>query len=74
MTPEQTTEHDEKLAADTAGAPEAAGQVSAAAAQSAENAVDDGPEHVPGNAWITMGLFAAFVIAFGTCASTFMFN
>lgn len=35
---------------------------------------DDGPENVPANAWITMGLFAAFVIAFGTCASTFMFN
>ncbi|GAA1324553.1 hypothetical protein ACFSWE_02970 [Leucobacter albus] len=36
--------------------------------------VDDNPENVPANAWITMGLFAVFVIAFGTCASTFMFN
>ncbi|KAM9861726.1 hypothetical protein ACI1US_02424 [Leucobacter sp. BZR 635] len=37
-------------------------------------AEDDGPEHVPANAWVTMGIFAVFVIAFGTCASTFMFN
>lgn len=38
------------------------------------NDVDDNPEHVPVNAWVTMGIFAVFVIAFGTCASTFMFN
>lgn len=35
---------------------------------------DDGPENVPANAWVTMGIFAVFVIAFGTCASNFMFN
>lgn len=35
---------------------------------------DDNPENVPGKAWVTMGIFAVFVIAFGTCASNFMFN
>lgn len=39
-----------------------------------EAALEELPENVPANAWVTMGLFAAFVIAFGTCASTFMFN
>lgn len=36
--------------------------------------VDDNPEQVPAKAWVTMAIFAVFVIAFGTCASTFMFN
>ncbi|KIP52805.1 hypothetical protein [Leucobacter komagatae] len=35
---------------------------------------DDNPENVPAKAWVTMGIFAVFVIAFGTCASNFMFN
>lgn len=46
----------------------------AAPAGDADVVLDDNPENVPTNAWVTMGLFAAFVIAFGTCASTFMFN
>ncbi|GAA1629091.1 hypothetical protein [Leucobacter chromiireducens] len=37
-------------------------------------ATDDGPEKLPMNTWVTLGLFAAFVVAFGTCASSFMFN
>lgn len=36
--------------------------------------VDDAPQDVPPKAWVTLVLFAAFVIAFGTCASTFMFD
>lgn len=36
--------------------------------------VDESPQDVPPKAWVTLVLFAAFVIAFGTCASTFMFN
>lgn len=36
--------------------------------------VDEGPEDVPMNTWVTLGLFAAFVVAFGTCASTFLFK
>ncbi|KUF05957.1 hypothetical protein [Leucobacter sp. G161] len=47
---------------------------SSAPAVEADAIDDDGPENVPANAWVTMGIFAVFVIAFGTCASTFMFN
>lgn len=39
-----------------------------------ESEVDDSPEKVPPKAWVTLVGFALFVIAFGTCASTFMFN
>lgn len=35
---------------------------------------DEAPQDLPPKAWVTLVLFAAFVIAFGTCASTFMFN
>lgn len=35
---------------------------------------EESPEQVPPKAWVTMLLFAGFVIAFGSCASMFMFN
>lgn len=35
---------------------------------------EDEPEVLPKNAWVTLGLFAAFVVAFGTCASTYLFR
>lgn len=35
---------------------------------------DESPEKLPPKAWVTLVGFALFVIAFGTCASTFMFN
>lgn len=43
-------------------------------AMDVDSAVDEGPEDVPMNTWVTLGLFAAFVVAFGTCASTFLFR
>ncbi|SJN10820.1 hypothetical protein FM113_10210 [Leucobacter sp. 7(1)] len=44
-------------------------------AHAAETTVpEEGPEKLPMNTWVTLGLFAAFVVAFGTCASSFMFN
>lgn len=35
---------------------------------------DETPDKVPPKAWVTLGLFAAFVVLFFTCANTFMFN
>ena len=35
---------------------------------------DETPDKVPPKAWVTLGLFAGFVILFFTCATTFMFN
>jgi len=35
---------------------------------------DDLPEDVPPKAWVTLVMFAAFVVAFGTCASAYLFN
>lgn len=35
---------------------------------------DESPQHLPPTAWATLIGFAAFVVLFGTCASTFMFN
>ncbi len=65
MTPNDSTQHEAAQVAET---------VAADATQPAAEVVDDNPEQVPAKAWVTMGLFAVFVIAFGTCASTFMFN
>lgn len=65
MTPNDSTQHEAAPVAET---------VAADATQPAAELVDDNPEQVPAKAWVTMGLFAVFVIAFGTCASTFMFN
>ncbi|KAM9866892.1 hypothetical protein ACIFOC_00213 [Leucobacter aridicollis] len=65
MTPNDNTQHEAAQVAET---------VAADATQPAAELVDDNPEQVPAKAWVTMGLFAVFVIAFGTCASTFMFN
>lgn len=76
MTPEQApeagaahavTDHVAELAAD----PQA---VAAAGAPAPEDVADEGPENLPMNTWVTLGLFAAFVVLFGTCASTFMFD
>lgn len=36
--------------------------------------LDESPEKVPPKAWVTLVGFALFVIAFGTCAATYMFN
>lgn len=44
-----------------------------AVAEAAEQLTDDNPENVPTNVWITLGLFAAFVIGFGTCAVKYLF-
>ena len=35
---------------------------------------DISPENVPPKAWVTLVGFAAFVVFFGTCAFTYMFN
>ncbi|TDP94280.1 hypothetical protein EDF62_0694 [Leucobacter luti] len=32
------------------------------------------PEKLPMGTWVTLSMFALFVVAFGTCASTFLFN
>lgn len=34
----------------------------------------DSPEKVPAKVWVTLVTFAAFVVAFLTCASKFLFN
>lgn len=60
----------EQAGAEGAVSPEAEGSQ----VQEEAPVADEHPEHVPVNAWVTMGIFAVFVIAFGTCASTFMFN
>ncbi|MFF8816890.1 hypothetical protein ACF07D_02675 [Leucobacter sp. NPDC015123] len=65
MTPNDSIQNEAAHVAET---------VAADATQPAAELVDDNPEQVPAKAWVTMGLFAVFVIAFGTCASTFMFN
>jgi hypothetical protein len=38
------------------------------------NGSEESPQDLPPKAWVTLVLFAAFVVAFGTCASTFIFN
>ncbi|WP_146120011.1 hypothetical protein [Leucobacter massiliensis] len=58
---------------EAAGAARADEVLRSEAAPGAEGA-DEGPESVPPKAWVTLVLFAAFVVAFGTCASTFMFD
>ncbi|WP_162903881.1 hypothetical protein [Leucobacter sp. wl10] len=35
---------------------------------------EESPQSLPPKAWVTLVLFAAFVLAFGSCASLFMFN
>lgn len=35
---------------------------------------DESPEKLPATAWVTLVLFAGFVVLFGTCAATYMFN
>ncbi len=35
---------------------------------------DGSPENVPPKAWVSLVGFAAFVVLFGTCAFTYMFN
>lgn len=35
---------------------------------------EESPEHLPPKAWVTLIMFAGFVIAFGTCASVFLFD
>ncbi|SJM52984.1 hypothetical protein [Gulosibacter sp. 10] len=35
---------------------------------------DEAPENLPPRAWVTLGIFALFVIGAGTCMTTWMFN
>lgn len=35
---------------------------------------DESPEKLPSSAWASLVIFAAFVVLFGTCAATYMFN
>lgn len=39
-----------------------------------ETPSEEAPEKVPPKAWVTLTIFAGFVILFFTCATTFMFN
>ncbi|MEB4616381.1 hypothetical protein [Leucobacter sp. M11] len=32
------------------------------------------PETLPANSWVTLGIFAAFVVLFAGCASTYLFR
>lgn len=57
-----------------APAPVQEAEASAAQAKANVGAPEEGPERLPMNTWVTLGLFAAFVVAFGTCASSFMFK
>lgn len=45
-----------------------------AASSAAAEAESEHPEKLPMGTWVTLSMFAVFVIAFGTCASTFLFN
>lgn len=76
MIPAQSPEHGAQQAAVDHAAELGADPQTAAVtgAAGAEDVVDEGPENLPMNTWVTLGLFAAFVVLFGTCASTFMFN
>lgn len=60
-------DHGTELAADTAAA-------QAARQPQGVPGADDGPERVPARVWVTLVGFAAFVIAFGTCAANYLFN
>lgn len=35
---------------------------------------EESPQNLPLGAWVTLILFAAVVVAFGSCANTWMFN
>lgn len=35
---------------------------------------DTSPEKLPVSAWVSLIAFGAFVVLFGTCAATYMFN
>ncbi|WP_460946377.1 hypothetical protein [Okibacterium endophyticum] len=39
-----------------------------------QDRADESPQNLPPMAWVTLIGFAAFVVLFGTCANTFMFN
>ncbi|MBK0421946.1 hypothetical protein JD292_07640 [Leucobacter sp. CSA2] len=56
-----------ELAADTAA-------VQAARPPQGVSGADEGPERVPARVWVTLVGFAAFVLAFGTCAANYLFN
>lgn len=36
--------------------------------------MDDAPEDLPVNMWMTLGIFAAFVVGLGSCMVLWMFN
>ncbi|MGO1539236.1 MAG: hypothetical protein ACTHZ9_08135 [Leucobacter sp.] len=35
---------------------------------------DESPENLPPKAWVTLVMFAGFVVLFGTCANFFLFD
>ncbi len=39
-----------------------------------ESPVEEVPENLPPNAWLTFGLFAVFVVGLGSCMTLWMFN
>ncbi|WP_298041053.1 hypothetical protein [uncultured Microbacterium sp.] len=41
---------------------------------SAEAPTEESPEKLPPSTWLTLLVFAAFVVGFGTCASTYLFR
>lgn len=44
------------------------------AASEADELAEDEPTKLPVMAWVSLIGFAAFVVAFGTCAANWMFN
>jgi len=43
-------------------------------ARTAEMGAEESPENLPPKAWVTIGLFAVFVVGFSSCAGLFLFR
>ncbi|MGO1544363.1 MAG: hypothetical protein ACTHXA_08480 [Gulosibacter sp.] len=42
--------------------------------QELDTNLDEQPEDLAPRHWVTLSMFALFVVLFGTCATTFLFN
>lgn len=63
-------ERADEAAADNAAADVRANETAAAMRRE----LDEAPDNLPPMAWVTLGIFALFVIGAGGCMATFMFN